>query len=152
MLAVQYGVHIQEETGVLEDQALMIASTQDAVPNLAAKDDTTEVIPSSTATLSADKLLETAIKDTCILSGEEDSEESDSSDGLSDEDFHSATEDKVCVLRLPLTETAKFIINNIIFFRRKTRLENERDLPCMPGNLIRLFKGKGKNWFSLWNI
>jgi hypothetical protein len=101
-LAVQHGVQLHDE-GVLEDQAL-ITTNENNITNEMVKEDTTDDLPvttSATTTLSADKLLETAIKDTCILSGE-DSEESgeDSSDSLSDDenqtDDQSATEDKVC--------------------------------------------------------
>lgn len=95
MLAVQYGVPIAEE-GSMEDPAIMIASTQNAIENLLVKEDVGNVLPisSSTVTLTADKLLETAIKDTCILSGE-DSEESDLTDGLSDEEQSGMDDEKV---------------------------------------------------------
>ncbi len=101
-MAVQHGVQLHDET-VIENQAIIVAPNQNNITNNEVKEDTTEAIPitTTTTTLSADKLLETAIKDTCILSGE-DSEESDSSDCLSDDDENqtddqSATEDKVCV-------------------------------------------------------
>lgn len=104
ILAVQHGVQIQDER-VIENQALIVASNENNITDKVVKEDTTDAIPittTSTTTLSADKLLETAIKDTCILSGE-DSEESgeDSEESLSDDenqtDDQSATEDKVCV-------------------------------------------------------
>lgn len=104
ILAVQHGVQIQDER-VIENQALIVASNENNITDEVVKEDTTDAIPittTSTTTLSADKLLETAIKDTCILSGE-DSEESgeDSEESLSDDenqtDDQSATEDKVCV-------------------------------------------------------
>lgn len=97
MLAVQYGVQISDE-GTLEDHAIMMASTPSTMANLIVKEDEEDVMQhtSSTATLSADKLLETAIKDTCILSGE-DSDESEMTDGLTD-DEQSAIEDKVVCL------------------------------------------------------
>ena len=105
ILAVQHGVQLQDER-VIENQAL-VASNENNITDEVVKEDTTDAIPfttttTSTTTLSADKLLETAIKDTCILSGE-DSEESgeDSEESLSDDenqtDDQSATEDKVCV-------------------------------------------------------
>ncbi len=104
ILAVQHGVQIQDER-VIENEALIVASNENNITDKVVKEDTTDAIPittTSTTTLSADKLLETAIKDTCILSGE-DSEESgeDSEESLSDDenqtDDQSATEDKVCV-------------------------------------------------------
>jgi len=101
-LAVQHGVQLHD--GVIEDQAINVTPNQNNITNEVVKEDTTEAIPitTSTTTLSADKLLETAIKDTCILSGE-DSEESDSSDCLSDDenqsDDQSATEEKVCLIQ-----------------------------------------------------
>lgn len=96
MLAVQFGVPISEEG--IEDQTIMTVSTQNTITNLMVKESADSVLPisSSTVTLTADKLLETAIKDTCILSGE-DSEESDLTEGLSDEEQSGIDDEKVCI-------------------------------------------------------
>lgn len=92
ILAVQFSV---SDEGCLEDSSIIISSSANTVANLVVKEDHSDTVPSTTsATLSTDKLLETAIKDTCILSGEEESEESDTTDSLSDEE-HSTAEDKV---------------------------------------------------------
>ena len=85
-MAVQYEVQIQEH---VDDQSLMMPSAHSSLMNveLGVKENLTEELPGSatTTTLSADKLLETAIKDTCILSEEEsDDDEDDSSEVSTD--------------------------------------------------------------------
>lgn len=92
MLAVQYGVAIAEEENV-DQHTVAIASNQGSLANLMVKEDAVAVLPVCTSTLSADKLLETAIKDTCILSGEDSEESSDATDGISEEDELSAGDD-----------------------------------------------------------
>ncbi|KAK4037765.1 zinc finger protein 2 isoform X2 [Daphnia magna] len=86
LLAIQHGVQFHNE-GIIEDQALMIPPTQNTIAAVTLKQSETNNVTSSPSTtvLTVDKLLETAIKDTCILSGEE-SEESESTDCLSDDD------------------------------------------------------------------
>lgn len=76
------------DDGVIEgQQGLLVTRVHDSMVELVTKEDLQGIVPCSTSatTLSADKLLETAIKDTCILSEDEDSDDSDSMDGLSDE-------------------------------------------------------------------
>lgn len=100
LLAIQHGVQFHNE-GIIEDQALMIPPTQNTIAAVTLKQSETNNVTSSPSTtvLTVDKLLETAIKDTCILSGEE-SEESESTDCLSDDDNltddPSDAEEKVC--------------------------------------------------------
>ena len=79
ILSVQYGVPLNDS----EIQSLMVEPN---ITDMAIKEDLPEVVPNTTqsTTLSADKLLETAIKDTCILS-EQESEDSDSMDAMTDE-------------------------------------------------------------------
>lgn len=102
ILAIQYGCSsggVQLEGGDLAAQTMIVSHPQDPMVQLVAKEDNMQdIVPCSTsaAILSTDKLLETAIKDTCILLSEEDSDETDSmDDGMSDE--HSPGEGgKVC--------------------------------------------------------
>ena len=72
-------------------QSLMV---EPSIPDMTIKEDVPEVVPNSTqsTTLSADKLLETAIKDTCIIS-EQESDDSDSMDAMTDD--QSASDEKV---------------------------------------------------------
>ena len=87
ILSVQYGVPLNES----EMQSLMV---EPSIPDRTIKEDVPEVVPNSTqsTTLSADKLLETAIKDTCIIS-EQESDDSDSMDAMTDD--QSASDEKV---------------------------------------------------------
>ena len=101
-LAVQYGVHEHH----VDDQSLLMASAHSSLVDLGVKDTNslTEVLPSATTTttLSADKLLETAIKDTGvnILSEEEESEDEDDSLDVSTDDDESGDEEKVQLVLL----------------------------------------------------
>ena len=114
ILALQYGVQ-QDDCSVAADtsQGLQIVQPTVSLASITLKDDLTQqvIIPTTVpissgttttttgsngpvATLSADKLLEAAIKDTCILSEESDESGDDSGDdGMTDD--QSASEDKV---------------------------------------------------------
>lgn len=85
MLAVQYGV--EQCAAAIEGQAMMMATE---MTSMEMKETIEEVMPTNGPTLTADKLLETAIKDTCILS--EESDESDSGEDMTDD--QSASDDK----------------------------------------------------------
>jgi hypothetical protein len=99
-LAVQYGVQIHEHA---DDQSLMMAPAHSSQVDLGVKDtnNLTEVLPISgntITTLSADKLLETAIKDTgvnILSEDEEESEDEDDSLDVSTDDDQSGDGEKV---------------------------------------------------------
>lgn len=92
ILGVQFGVTVAAEENVNNHSITM---AQNPIGNLIIKEDIVSTMPICSSTLSADKLLETAIKDTCILSAEDSEDSSDSDDGISEEDLSGGDDEKV---------------------------------------------------------
>lgn len=100
ILAVQYGCNpgMQlEDEGKMEGQSLMVSHVHDSMVELVEKHTLENIVPCPTvsAILSTDKLLETAIKDTCILSEEESDDTDSMDDGMSMEEQSAGEEEKV---------------------------------------------------------
>ena len=139
ILSVQYGVALDvplNEGETLTEQSLMIE------PNIAMaiKEDLPEVVAykptTQSTTLSADKLLETAIKDTCILS-EQDSDDSDSMDAMTDD--QSASDEKVNLFN---NRRRRFISNSQCFRILSGR---GRGCRCTRGNQSLRCPGNARN-------
>ena len=135
ILSVQYGVPLNES----EMQSLMVGPN---ITDMTIKEDIPEVVPNPTqsTTLSADKLLETAIKDTCILS-EQESDGSDSMDAMTDE--QSASDEKVSSQTWWISYYRLTVMNDY-----RMLLVKEPDYHSMQENQSHHCLGKGKSWLS----